>query len=150
MVRQWNALDLRKVQTPSGDVVPSLRSGHHSLRLSKKQVSYKLKLCTEIGIHDPALQQLFINPRRARSESTVLDPWVCPSVCYRTHVQEICQRVIVTCSVLHWLDFKTREQAQYANKHRLTSTGSACSVYLGGTTGHNEWRVSTPTCYLLL
>ena len=33
----------------------------------------------------------------------------------------------------------------YAN-----STGPACSVYLEGTTTHNEGRVSTPACYLLL
>ena len=31
-----------------------------------------------------------------------------------------------------------------------TSTGSACSVYLEGTRSHNEWRVSTLACYLLL
>ena len=29
-------------------------------------------------------------------------------------------------------------------------TGSACSVYLEGTRGCNEGRVSTPACYLLL
>ena len=29
-------------------------------------------------------------------------------------------------------------------------TGSACSVYLEGTRSHNEGRVSTLTCYLLL
>ena len=38
-----------------------------------------------------------------------------------------------------------RACSYYAN-----STGPACSVYLEGTGSHNEWRVSTPACYLLL
>ena len=40
--------------------------------------------------------------------------------------------------------------SQYANKHRPTSTGSSRSVYLEGARNHNEGRVSTPACYLLL
>ncbi|CAI8027113.1 hypothetical protein GBAR_LOCUS15519 [Geodia barretti] len=35
-------------------------------------------------------------------------------------------------------------------KMRMRLYGSACSVYLEGTRSHNEGRVSTPTCYLLL
>ena len=34
--------------------------------------------------------------------------------------------------------------------NKLTSSGSACSVYLEGTRCHSEGCVSTPTCYLLL
>ena len=45
---------------------------------------------------------------------------------------------------------KTKSRSQYANYHRLTSTGSACSVYLEGKRSLNEGCVSTPACYLLL
>ena len=38
--------------------------------------------------------------------------------------------------------------SQYANLHRLTSTGSALCVYLGSTRSHNGGRVSTLVCYL--
>ena len=45
---------------------------------------------------------------------------------------------------------KTSEKANLHDHTGLTQTGSACSVYLEGTRSHNEWRVSTPACYLLL
>ena len=40
--------------------------------------------------------------------------------------------------------------ALYLAQAYLGRTGSACSVYLEGTRNHNEWRVSTLACYLLL
>ena len=39
------------------------------------------------------------------------------------------------------------EQIRY---NGLTSSGSACSVYLEGTRSHNEGHISTPACYLLV
>ena len=45
-----------------------------------------------------------------------------------------------------------RKASEQANMQisRLTSTASARSAYLAGTRSHNEGRVSTPACYLLL
>ena len=63
---------------------------------------------------------------RMRSEGTVV---VCVCVCYRSFRCGKC-----ACGYNN-----------YAN-----STGPACSVYLEGTRSHNEGRVSTPACYLLL
>ena len=51
-----------------------------------------------------------------------------------------------TITIVAW---KASEQANM-QMHWLTSTGSTCSVYLEGTISHNERRVSTPACYLLL
>ena len=47
-----------------------------------------------------------------------------------------------------FMAWKPSEQANMLI--RFTSTGPACSVYLEGTTSHNEGRVLTTTCYLLL
>ena len=44
---------------------------------------------------------------------------------------------------------KCKQTSHYANKHRLTSTGSACSVFVGDKRSLNKGRVSTPACYLL-
>ena len=38
----------------------------------------------------------------------------------------------------------------YGVKYKRTSSGSASSVYLEGIRSHNDGRVSTPACYLLL
>ena len=54
---------------------------------------------------------------------------------WNDHVQEI------------WCEKKRK--SQYAKSHWLTSTWSACSVYLRGTIRHNGRRVSIP-CYLLV
>ena len=38
----------------------------------------------------------------------------------------------------------------YGVKYKRTSSGSASSVYLEGIRSHNDGRISTPACYLLL
>ena len=50
----------------------------------------------------------------------------------------------------HQLAVRLRILHAFECTARLTSTGSTRSVYLEGTRSHNEGRVSTSTCYLLL
>ena len=85
------------------------------------------------------------------------------SVCVLCHrAQEIGETAMVTGSVLHWLDLKSRfsycvrklcVKSKWTSQLQIstgsTSSRSACSVYLGGTRSHNECRLSTPACYLL-
>ena len=57
---------------------------------------------------------------------------------------------VLRVSVERSYSIKYKQKSQYANCNRLTLCRSACSVCLEGTRSHNEGRVSTSACCLLL
>ena len=85
-------------------------------------------------------------------------PSVCLCVCYHVfchHAQRDNKIAIPTGSFLHWLDFKNSDfrRSIYCvlNLWRENQVNKPISsVYLGGKRSHNEGRVSTPACSVLL
>ena len=99
-------------------------------------------------------------PRRAcATRVTVLGLSVHLSVCYHVfcheaqstsqkervqHYTGFIMEIFVKSVVFKSYGVKTKSRSQYANWHKLTSTGSAHPVYLEGTRNHNEGCVLTP------
>ena len=131
-------------------------------------------LYSTVFVYTMCTMLMLVNPRRAcTARVTVVGSWVClcvcPFVCYHAfcdYAQRDNETAIPTGSSLHWLhihkgDFrittafrsygvKSKWTSQYWNLYKVTLTGSACSVCLGGARSLEAQEVTTKEVYRLL